>query len=314
MVAKKKKVLFSSPNDSLFTQPVSAALGKLEHEVYIVDHRKFTMYSLINLYLAACALLYRPTIFLTIKGETIQSWLIHVLKMAKIKTVNWYPDDAFQLPRIRRFASEFDLLFTFDPYIKRKLTSEGNDNVRYLPFADTPDVQIIDCEKRYPLVFVGQHDPVREAYLNSVRDLGLSIWGPWEHTKLREYIVARHIPESQVRQVYREAEIVLNIHSHSFGDERDLLTEGTNLRTFMASGVGAFQLVEYRKDLGNLYTPGKELVTFTDAKDLRGEILYYQKHAQKREQIARAAYDRTARDHTYLKRMQQLLTCIEQTV
>lgn len=311
MDLQKKRLLFSTPKSSLFTVPVSQTLKLLGHTVYIVDHRKFPFYLLINLYLAAALIVYKPHIFLTIKGETIQPWLLGLCRARKILSINWYPDDAFQLARIRRFSKIFDLLFTFDPYIKRILTREGYSNLEYLPFADTPPKKVGATTKKYPLVFIGQYDKTREGYLWSVRDLGLSIWGPWEHTKVRKCVVARHIPQSQVRQVYSEAKIVLNIHSHSFGDERDSLTEGTNLRTFMASGVGAFQLAEYRKDLENLYTLGKELVTFTDAEDLRGKILYYLKHDKRREEIARAAYERTVRDHTYVKRMQQLLAYIE---
>ncbi len=311
MELQKTRILFSTPRSSLFTAPVSQALRSLGCQVCIVDHRKFPFYVLINLYLAAAIIVYKPNMLLTIKGETIQPWLLRLCRTRKILSVNWYPDDAFQLARIRRFSDVFDLLFTFDPYIKRILTKEGYNNVEYLPFADTPDRKLVKTIKKYPLVFVGQHDKTREKYLWSVRDLGLSIWGPWEHTKMRQYVVKPHIPEAQVRQVYREAEIVLNIHSHSFGDERDMLTEGTNLRTFMAAGAGAFQLVEYRKDLANLYELGKEQVTFTSVKDLRSKIVYYLEAIEQREQKAHAAYKRTVRDHTYVRRMRQMLACLK---
>ena len=338
---QKRTVLFATPRESLFSEPLARSFNQLGCDVTMTDYRHlrhaqplflilcspillllgissyifpfirnaFPIF--INFYMLCIVLVRRPNIFFTVKGETLQPWFLICLKMLGVKSVNWFPDDAFQLDRIVTFAKYFDLLFTFDPYLFRLMRKKGFRNVFYLPFATEPSVTYKQYLKKYPIVFVGQPDKARERLLLGIQELGLHVWGPWKNTALASSVVQEHITPKEVEQVYKQAAVTINIHSHSFGDARDRFTEGTNLRTFMGTGTGAFLLAEYRRDLENLFVLGKEIETFRSARELRRKVIYYLHHPELRKKIARAGYLRTKREHTYLHRVKTIVETLD---
>jgi spore maturation protein CgeB len=76
---------------------------------------------------------------------------------------------------------------------------------------------------------------------------------------------------------------------------------------FDIAATGGFQLVDRRSLLEELFEEGKELVVYDDIEDLRNKIEYYRQHPGEREEIASAGHRRVMRDHTYARRMEQLL-------
>ncbi|MNV28901.1 hypothetical protein D3C71_1201070 [compost metagenome] len=76
----------------------------------------------------------------------------------------------------------------------------------------------------------------------------------------------------------------------------------------MASGT--FQLSDARDDLATFYTPDEEIVTFNTQQELMDKIRYYLANEEERQRIALKGLERTLRDHTYPKRVNELLTII----
>lgn len=74
--------------------------------------------------------------------------------------------------------------------------------------------------------------------------------------------------------------------------------------------MGAFQLVDQRGLLGELFAPD-ELATFTSMNEFYAGIDYFLAHPEEREAFARRARERTLRDHTYERRMAALLNYLE---
>jgi spore maturation protein CgeB len=82
---------------------------------------------------------------------------------------------------------------------------------------------------------------------------------------------------------------------------------GVNVRCFEAAGAGAFQVVDWRQGLNQLFEQGKELVTFRGISDLREKIDYWLPREQERKEIAAAGQRRACRDHTYALRLDLLI-------
>jgi spore maturation protein CgeB len=75
--------------------------------------------------------------------------------------------------------------------------------------------------------------------------------------------------------------------------------------------VGAFLLTDDKKNLGTLFEPGKEVVTYSSPEEAIKLIDYYLDHPEEREAIARAGQQRTLREHTYHQRLQELVEILE---
>lgn len=154
--------------------------------------------------------------------------------------------------------------------------------------------------------FAGLFDTHREKYLMALSDLNLGIWS-WNindfDTPLKKYHRGNAYGDDLVR-IYKSAKIVLNIH-------RSFEQNGGNYRLFEIPATGAFQMVDDKPGLSKYFSVGKELVTFSDERDLRNKVAHYLENESERSLIASAGHERVRRDHTLVQRMEYLLASIE---
>ncbi|EJS56227.1 hypothetical protein ICG_02425 [Bacillus cereus BAG1X1-3] len=108
---------------------------------------------------------------------------------------------------------------------------------------------------------------------------------------------------------YVSTRININLHRSSYDQELNcnagnIQAYSVNNRTFEINAVGSFQLTDIRPDVSKHYIPGAEIETFYSAPE------YYLEHVQERKQIAKNGLNRTLKNHTYDKRILQLLNYI----
>jgi spore maturation protein CgeB len=111
----------------------------------------------------------------------------------------------------------------------------------------------------------------------------------------------------EMYQVLRDSFLTLNHHA-------DFLPYANNLRLFEATGVGTLLITDWKKNLHEMFDPGKEVVAYRTSEECAEMIQYYLEHDEEREAIARAGQQRTLRDHTYSKRVQELVDIIRKYV
>ncbi len=80
-----------------------------------------------------------------------------------------------------------------------------------------------------------------------------------------------------------------------------------NMRMFEATGMGALLITEDAPNIGELYEPGKEVITYKSIEDLVDIINYYIEHPQERELISQAGQAKTLKDHSTIKRSKELM-------
>jgi spore maturation protein CgeB len=73
---------------------------------------------------------------------------------------------------------------------------------------------------------------------------------------------------------------------------------------------GGFQLADRRPALEGLFEADKEIIVFDDLNDLRSKAAYYLDNPEERKRIAEQGRQRVLRDHTYEKRMEEMLEVI----
>ena len=83
-----------------------------------------------------------------------------------------------------------------------------------------------------------------------------------------------------------------------------------NMRLFEATGFGTLLLTDWKVNLGEMFEPGREVVTYRTAAECAELIGYYVEHDAERDAIARAGQRRTLREHSYDQRMQELVDVV----
>ena len=100
--------------------------------------------------------------------------------------------------------------------------------------------------------------------------------------------------------VYNSARININITLRS-------IHSGIPLRAFEILGSGGFLLSNYQADFDDCYVDGEDYVSFGSKDDMLEKIEYYRSHENERAEIAENGLRRTVEDHTYEKRLTEML-------
>lgn len=82
------------------------------------------------------------------------------------------------------------------------------------------------------------------------------------------------------------------------------------LREFEAPMSGALYLTEDQPELAEYFTPGREVLTYTDRDDMLEKVRFYLDHAELSEQIRARALDRARREHTWQHRFNDLFAVL----
>lgn len=150
----------------------------------------------------------------------------------------------------------------------------------------------------------------RKEMIEMVQDLGFCLYGDagWR-SLLSEGVDYRGRIDyrNELPKLYKASKINLNMtKSHA--------RTGLSKRPFDICCSGAFMLTDYRHDLGILFDPEREIVWYRDKWELREKAIYYLDHPFERMEIAQRAKERVLREHTYRKRMGELIDIISKAL
>jgi hypothetical protein len=210
--------------------------------------------------------------------------------------------------------SVYDLLLTSFPHYVTKFRSQGLSSEYFrIGFGRTVLDRLGTTPPTHNTTFVGgysSHHRRRIQFLESIaQKVPVDFWG-YGATGLppNSAIRQRYHGESWGLDMYRTlaaSRITLNLHI-------DVAREyANNMRLYEATGVGTCLVTDAKQNLGELFEPDREVVTYTSPEDCVEKIRYLLTHETTRSQIAQAGQVRTLREHTYFHRMQELVEIIE---
>jgi ubiquinone/menaquinone biosynthesis C-methylase UbiE len=208
----------------------------------------------------------------------------------------------------------FDLIFSSFPHYVENFRQLGI-TAYYQPLAF--DSRVLDgnlqTERQYRVTFVGgisnAHGKGNAVIERVARTLPIDFWGYGAESLPTDSIIRkRHHGEVwglDMFSILRRSQITLNRHIDAAGNYAN------NMRLFEATGCGALLITDYRDNLNELFEIGNEVVAYRSAEECAALIHYYTQNPNQAEKIAKAGQQRTLRDHTYLKRMEQTAEIFE---
>ncbi|MBR5422109.1 MAG: glycosyltransferase [Lachnospiraceae bacterium] len=150
----------------------------------------------------------------------------------------------------------------------------------------------------------------RERYLSAVS----------EHFPLELYTLsdASALPKAHVHpkgaKTLTEMPLIFNQSRINLNITIRPIASGLSLRLFDVCGCGGFLLTNWQEELPELYEPGTEVETFSSIEEMLDKADYYLENEEERKKIALAGYERTRAEHTYEKRIAQMISVINDTL
>jgi len=187
-----------------------------------------------------------------------------------------------------------------DPALHRRLAVSEEDRRKY------------DCD----VAFVGTWQKARQQvieHLLSWTSASLKIWGRgWKEAasgngRMADCVQGRGIYGEEVVKLFNVARIGLNIHTwHG-------IPSGINGLAFEIPACGGMALLEHSDELSDIYRVGEEVESYASLEELVGKVEFYLGNPQARSRIAEGGYERVQRDHTFTRRMAQMIAAAEET-
>lgn len=261
---------------------------------------------------------FEPDMVLALAQAPLSRRALQQLSRDKVATAMWFVEDHAVFTYWRAFAPLYDIFAVIqkEPFLGL-LEEVGVDNALYLPLAADPEfhrpVELTPLERRQygsDLSFVGAGYPNRRRVFARLMQYDLKIWGSdWDgELTLAGRLQrggARIEPEEAVK-IFNASSINLNLHSSLARDGQVVAGDFVNPRTFELAACGAFQLVDRRTLLGELFGDD-ELGVFEDVDQLTDLIGHYLPRPEERKEYSRRARERVLQEHTYDRRMHSLI-------
>jgi spore maturation protein CgeB len=273
----------------------------------------------------------RPDLVLVLNGMHVfpddHSEQIDQIRNMGIKTAIWFADDPYFTDLTKQIAPHYDYVFTHELNCLPFYQKIGCTQTHYLPLAVPLSLfrpMAVESSFRSDICFIGNAFPNRIAFFNQIvpylskKKIVLigSLWDQLaQYPILANQIRLGWVPVEESIHYYNGAKVVINLHRSPFEDgysknSRNIPAYSVNPRTYEISACGVLQLTDIREDLGTLYSPGYDIETYTGADELIHKMDYYLHHEEEREQIALRGLRRTLQEHTYIKRLKQLLKVV----
>jgi len=322
------KILLSgyhNPHFLTITEYMERAIGNLGHKPVVFDDRqhivpgrlrrkigwlnKFDL-NQINNKIISLASAIKPDIAIVTGGHRITSQTVRTLKDIGACTVLWTIDAPLNFQQIINVAPFYDYICCQGTEAVELLDHAGIKGANWLPMACDPlvhrPVELSAQEEEHygnDVVFVGSHYPNRSELIEKLTRFSLGVWGPgWEkihaHSPLRKCLKGGKTKPNEWLKIYSASKIVLAIHYQA------------SPRVFEALACGAFVISDSQKDVFSLFKDGQHLVRFDNPDDMIEKTKYYLEHSGERKEIAERGMREVIRNHTYIHRIQRLLSFV----
>jgi spore maturation protein CgeB len=294
---------------------VENATGNKEHQGKL----RSLLAMFISEMVLAKALEYKPDLVFGIAQSPFSSECLAEYRKLKIPVAFWFMEDFRLFTYWKTFAQLYDYFFViqrgdFPPNLEQM----GVKHHYYLPLAADPEVhKVVELTEKERSEFASELSFLGAGYYNRAQfflqllNEDFKIWGTeWEANSPLRKVLQRNgarISTEDCVKIFNASAINLNLHSSSYHNGVNPHGDFVNPRTFEIAACGAFQLIDPRSELPELFQIGTEIETFKDIEELRRKKKYYLEHPEERKAIAESGQRRVLAQHTYRLRMEEML-------
>ena len=294
------------------------ALRKLQVNSERLDQLEGSFLQVVSQAVLAKAEHFAPDLVLALAQAPLTRQCLGRLSRQGICTAMWFVEDHRVFTYWRAFAPCYDIFAVIQQgAFLDELAAAGQSNALYLPLAALPTLhapqqQSPATRRKYgaKLSFLGAGYPNRRAAFRQLKRFELKIWGSdWDNDESlapHVQLQGQRISPEEAVHIYNNSQINLNLHSSV--QARELVPAGdfVNPRTFELAACGAFQLVDRRTLMPELFAED-ELACFESMDELIAKIEYFLDRPEERALYAMRARERVLREHCYQHRMQSLI-------
>jgi spore maturation protein CgeB len=260
---------------------------------------------------------FSPSVILVVLGSQLSPKTMRIVrKRTSARIVCWCQDQMTTLGRQFLLASEYDAVFVKDRYMHELFSAMiRSTKFYYLPEACNPrmhrplelserDRETYGCDVMIAGTLYYYRQEILRQLLRQSPTIRMKVWGSkpdWLLDRLPGCHMGRYVHGDDKVRAALGAKICLNtLH---FGE-----VNGLNCRAFELAGCGGFQMVTRVLTLAEHFEPEVEVVTFDSVEDLIEKTAYYLRNPAEAAAIAERGRLRAHRDHTYERRMEDILS------
>lgn len=238
-------------------------------------------------------------------------------EMPGVPIIQINPDALTTFEHQQVFASPYDFFFTKDPYIVSFMKEKMKLNAVYLPEAFNPKVHIkptlnrTELEERTDIdvLTFGHIYPYRTKMIKRLISAGIkvSLFGK------RDKRFACPEVDQYFRNEWITGEVKSNLLYGSkivFNNLHYAEIESVNCKFFEISGIGAFQICDYRPIISEYSKVDSSKFTFKTIDEAIELIKHYLDKPALRHEIAQDQYEHFMAHHTYDHRVKQIMDTV----
>ncbi|SHN70168.1 CgeB family protein [Desulfovibrio litoralis] len=260
----------------------------------------------------------KPDLVFALAQAPMSISILKRLRQDKIATAMWFVEDFRLFTYWRAFAPYYDFFAVIqkEPFLS-ELEKIGVENALYLPLAALPSVHAklkLNTEEQNEygsdLSFLGAGYPNRRVAFKRLLPFNFKIWGTeWGDDVFLKPLIQKNgarISSEEAVKIYNATKINLNLHSSV--QTQQLVSGGdfVNPRTFELAACSAFQLVDKRSLMSELFAED-ELATFNNMDELVEKIKYFLDNPVERNAYIERSLKRVLADHTYEQRLNSFI-------
>jgi spore maturation protein CgeB len=234
-----------------------------------------------------------------------------------IPVIHVNPDALTTFEYQQIFASPYDAYFTKDPYIVDFMKNKMGLNAHYLPEAlnprvhKSPQVNRMELEKSIGIdvVAFGTMYPYRAkmVYELIMREIDVTLFG----------VPDRRFPNEEISKRFRNEFITGNRKAEVLYGSKIVFNnfhyaeiESANVKYFEISGIGGFQICDYKPTLEEYSKVDVKKYTYRTIDEAIDLIKYYLPRTEERHQMAKEQMEYFHQNHTYEHRVNQIINTV----
>ncbi len=262
--------------------------------------------------------LYNPDIIYNLGMESISNSFLEKIKKEnkKIKIIGQH---AAVITSGMKKLDSYDLILSSLPNQVEYFRSIGVKSCYFKLGFEKSILDIIEKkEPIYDIVHIGGYGRIhntRNSLLEKVAEKidNIKFWGfGLKNLQDNSLIVKKMQGEAWGHKMYdilSRSKITITMHIKSVAGNY-----ANNMSLYESTGMGVLLMVDNKENLHEIFEVGKEVVAYDSADDLVEKIEYYLSNEEERKAIAAAGQKRTLKEHTYEKRMIELIDIINNNI